>query len=147
MNFYTIRTDCRAILNFWKQSFLSLTGKIQIFKSLIASKPVYIATMKRLPQILNDIQSTHKDFIWDGRRAKIKYFTLIGNYRDGGLKDVGLVSKFTSLNFIWIKKMLDTKNFHPWIAAGGNILRDIGDVNACFPYKGLVEFESSVIFL
>ena len=99
-NFYAIRTDCRAILNLWKQRFLSLAGKIQIFKSLIASKPVYLATMKHL----------HQE-IWDGKQAKIKHCTLIGDYTDGGLKDVDLASKFTSLKFIWIKKMIDTKTF------------------------------------
>ena len=78
-NFYAIRTDCRAILNLWKQRFLSLAGKIQIFKSLIASKPVYLATMKHLPlEILDDLQSMHKDFIWDGKWAKIKHHTLLG---------------------------------------------------------------------
>ena len=110
--------------------FLSLAGKIQIFKSLIASKLVYVATMKHLAQeILDDLQSMHKDFIWDGNRAKIKHCTLIGDYIDGELKDVDLVSKFTSLKFIWIRKMLDTKNFHPWVAAADNILRSVGGVN------------------
>ena len=110
MNFYAIRTHCRAILNLWKQRFLSLAGKIQFFKSLIASKSAYVATMKHLPQeILDDLQSMHKDFICDGKRAKIKHCTLIGNCIDGGLKDVDLVSKFTSLKFIWIRKMLDKK--------------------------------------
>ena len=112
MNLYAIRTDCRSILHLWKQRFLSLAGKIQIFKSLIASKPVYVATMKHLPQeILDDLQSMHKDFIWDGKRAKIKHCTLIGDYIDGGLKHVDLVSKFTSLKFIWIRTILDTKTF------------------------------------
>ena len=77
----------RAILNLWKQRFLSLAEKIQIFKSLIASKPVYLATIKHLPQkILDDLQSMHKDFIWDGKLAKIKHCTLIGDHTDGGLK-------------------------------------------------------------
>ena len=132
MNFYAIRTDCRAILNPWKERFLSLAGKNQIFKSLNASKPVYVATMKHLPhgqEILDDLQSMHKDFICDGKRAKIKHFTLIGDYIDGGLKDVNLVLKFTSLKFIWIRKMLDTKNFHLWVAVADNILRNVGGVN------------------
>ena len=112
MNFYAIRTDCRAVLNLWKQRFLSLAGKLQSFKSLIASKPVYVATMKHLLlENLDNVQPIHKDFIWDGKRAKIKHYTLIVNYIDGGLKDVDLVSKFTSLKFIWIRKMLDTKTF------------------------------------
>ena len=64
MNYYAIRTDCRAILNLWKERLLSLAGKIQIFTSLIASKPVYVTAIKHLLQeILDDLQSIHKDFI------------------------------------------------------------------------------------
>ena len=51
MNFYNLAADCRTILNIWKQRWLSLAGKIQVFKSPIASKPVYIATMKSLPKM------------------------------------------------------------------------------------------------
>ena len=112
MNFNAIRTDRRAILNLWKQRFLSLAGKIQIFKSLLASKPVYVATMKHLPlEILDDLQSMHKDFIWDGKQAKIKCCTLTVDYIHSRLNNVDLVSEFTSLKFIWIRKMPDTKTF------------------------------------
>ena len=122
----------------WLQSnFKPMEAKIFItcqknsdFKSLIASKPVYVATVKHLPQeILDDLQSMHKDFIWDGRQAKIKYCTFIGDYIDGGLKDGDLVSKVTLLKFIWIRKMIDTKNFHSWVAVADNILRNVGGVN------------------
>ena len=54
MNFYNLVTDCRTILNIWKQRWLSLAGKIQVFKSLIALKLVYIATMKSLLQDVLD---------------------------------------------------------------------------------------------
>ena len=37
--------DCLSLLNIWKQRWLSFAGQIQIFKSLIASKPVYVSTM------------------------------------------------------------------------------------------------------
>ena len=106
MNFYAIRTDCRVILNLWKQRLLSLAGKIQIFKSVIASKPVHVATMKHLHQeSLDDLHSMHKDFFWDGKEAKIKHLTLIGDYIDGGLKDVDLISEFTSLKSVWTRKI------------------------------------------
>ena len=36
MNFDQV-TDCRILLNIWKQRWLSLASKIQVFKSLIAS--------------------------------------------------------------------------------------------------------------
>ena len=60
-NFYNLGTDCRTVLNIWKQIWLSLAGQIQVFKSLIASKPVYIATMESLPQhLLGELQRMQK---------------------------------------------------------------------------------------
>ena len=101
MNFYNLVTDCRTLLNIWKKRWLSLVGKIQVFKSLIASKPVYVATMKSLPQdVLDELHRMQKEFIWQGKRAKIKHSTMIGSYEKGGLKDVDLESKFQSLRII-----------------------------------------------
>ena len=115
MNFNQVPTGCRILLNIWKQIWLSLADKIQLYKSLIAaSKPVYIATMKNIPpQFLDNLQVLHIEFIWDGKRPKVKYSTLIGNYEEGGFKDVDLPSKFKSLKIIWIRKFLDENNFIP----------------------------------
>ena len=127
MNFNQVTTDCRILLNIWKQRWLSPAGKIEVFKSVIASKPVYIATMKNIPsQFLDDLQALHKEFIWDSKRPKVKHSTLIGNYEEGGFKDVDLPSKFKSLKIIWIRKFLDENNFHPWIAVAQEILQDLG---------------------
>ena len=116
MNFNQVTTECRILLNIWKQRWLSPAGKIQVL-SLIASKPVYIATMKNIPpQFLDDLQVLHKEFIWDSNRPKVKHSTLIGNYEEGGFTDVDRPSKFKSLKIIWIRKFLDESSFHPWIA-------------------------------
>ena len=48
-NFYNLSSDCRTLLNLWKQRWLSLAGKIQLFKSLVASKPVHVATVISVP--------------------------------------------------------------------------------------------------
>ena len=104
--------------------------EIQTFKSLIASEPVYIATMKGIPQeVLDDLQSIQNEFIWDGKRAKIKHSTLTGKYEEGGFKDVDLQSKFTSCKAIWIRKMVNNMNFHPWVAVANTILKDFGGAN------------------
>ena len=104
MNFYRLIIDSRTLLNTWKQRWLSLAGKIQTFKSLIASKPVYIATKKSTPRfVLEELQALHKDFIWGGRRPKIKHSTLIGSYEKGGFKDIDITSKSKSLKGIWIE--------------------------------------------
>ena len=130
MNFCNLVTDCRTILNIWKQRWLSLEGKIQVFKSLIDSKPVYITTMKSLPQdVLDELQRMQKEFLWQGRRAKIKYSTMIGSYEKGGLNNVDLESKFQSLRIIWVRKILDKANFHPWMTIANILLQDLGGVN------------------
>ena len=56
----------------------------------------------------------------------MKHSTLTGNYEEGGFKDVDLPSKFKSLEIIWIRKLLDENNFHPWIALSQEILHDLG---------------------
>ena len=100
-----------------------LSRKIYTFKFLIAPKPVYIAIMKWISQeVLDDLQSIHNEFIWDGKRAKIKHSTLIGKYEEGGFKDVDLQSKFTSCKAIWTGKMVKNTYFHPWVAVANIIL-------------------------
>ena len=72
MNLYSLTMDCHNILNLWKQRWLSLAGKLQSFKSLIAAKPVHIATMKVLQNnVLDDLQAMHKELIWDSKSLKL----------------------------------------------------------------------------
>ena len=81
-NFYSLILDCRSLLNIWKQRWLSLAGKIQIFKSLVALKPVYVSTVITVPDnVCETLQSLQKDFVWGGKKTKIKHSTLIGDYR------------------------------------------------------------------
>ena len=98
-NFYNLSLDCRTLLNIWKQRWLSLAGKIQVFKSLVASKPVYLATMIPVPQNFCDtLKALHKDFIWSGKKPKIKHSTLIGDYCEGGLEMLISMHSFSHLN-------------------------------------------------
>ena len=88
----------RALLNIWNQPWLSLYGEIQVFKSLIVSKPVFLATMNKVPDdFINALQSLHKKFIWNNKTPKVKHSTLIGDYTHGGLKDIDIRSKLSSL--------------------------------------------------
>ena len=70
-NFYSLSLDCRALLNIWKQRWLSSAEKIQV-----ASKPVYVATIIPVPQKSRDtLKCLHKEFIWNGKKAKIKHLS------------------------------------------------------------------------
>ena len=105
---------------------LSSAGKIQVFKSLVASKPVYVATMIPVPQNFRDIlKSLHREFIWNGKKAKIKHSSLIGEYRDGGLKDVDIDGKILSLKILWVRQLKDS-NFHPRKVLANHLLSPVG---------------------
>ena len=76
-------------------------------------------------QTFNQLNLIQKDFIGRGRRPKIKYSTLIGDYNNGGYKDVDIEFKFESLNIIWIRCLLDS-SFHSWKAIPQCLLPEIG---------------------
>ena len=107
-------TSCKRILGKWKQKWLTVLERIQVFKVFIASKPVYTAIMKTVSQEFSEaLANLQKDFIWVERKQKIKHATPIADYKDGGLKDVDIDSKFESLKFMWIQKLRDGSNHHP----------------------------------
>ena len=113
-NFISTIKKIENVLKVWKMRNLTLYGKIVIFKSLAISKIIYISHMSSVPStIINHLVKTHNDFIWDGKKPKIKHSTLIGNYEDGGLRDIDICSKIKALQLSWLKRLHDN-NFHPW---------------------------------
>ena len=94
---------------------------------MIASTPVYIASIKSVPSyVVDSIQTLHKDFIWNGKKPKIKHTTLISDYTNGGLKDIDINCKLCSLKFSWITRLLDKSKFHSWKVIANEILRPVG---------------------
>ena len=96
-NFLHLTTSMKEVLRIWESRGITLAGRIHIFKSIA---------------LFNLIQ---KDFIWRGPRPNIKHSTLIGDYTNGGYKDVDIESTFESLKIIWIRRLLDS-SFHSWKA-------------------------------
>ena len=76
------------------------------------SKTVYTSTMVSPPKQFTDLlNSIKQNFIWNGRRPKIKHSTPVGGYAEGGYKDVDIQSQLKSLKIIWIRRLLHD-NFH-----------------------------------
>ena len=70
--------------------------------------------MRTIPtQFLNLLNSIQKDRIWNKSRAKIKHYSIMEDYKEGGYKDVYILSKILAMKISWIKRILDD-NFHPW---------------------------------
>ena len=94
-------------------------------KSLVASKSVYVATMMSVPQKFCDtLKSLHKEFIWNGKKAKIKHSSLIGEYSDGGLKDLENDAKIVLLKILRVRQLKDS-NFHPWKVLANHLLSPV----------------------
>ena len=103
-NYYDLAIDCHAPLNIWKQHWLSLASKIQVFKSLVASKPVYAASVVSiLDSFVQEMKSLHKEFIWSNRKPKIKLTALIGDYAEGDLKDIDMELKLLPITISWVR--------------------------------------------
>ena len=125
-NFLNLNTSVKGVLKIQGSRGLTLAGRIQIFKSIALSKLVYIRTMLHpSKQTLDQLILTQKDFNWRARHPKIKHSTLIGDYTNGGYKDVDIESKFESLKIIWIRHLLDC-NFHSWKEIPQCLLSKIG---------------------
>ena len=113
-NFIEVVEKIEKVLSIWRWRNLSLSGKITVFKSLAFSKIIFISYLNDVPvTIIKKIEQIQKDFIWNGKKPKIKHTTLINDYEEGGLKDIDIESKFSSLHMSWIRRLFD-KNFHPW---------------------------------
>ena len=122
-NYVTLLENIQSILNIWSSRELTVGGKILVFKTLGMSKMQYLAQMAHVPRhIIEQLKALHKKFLWNNRSPKVKHSTLIGEYYDGGLKDVDIESKFKALKLTWIKKLYDDSD-HPWKIIPINFLK------------------------
>ena len=87
MNYEEKKEIISKTIENWQFRRLMLLGKIVVIKSLLTSQLVYI--MSPLPtssRHLKDINNLLYQFLWDGKRNKIKQVEMINDYATGGLK-------------------------------------------------------------
>ena len=93
---------------------LTLEGKITVFKSLVISIVIRLLLNTNLHNNTIDLMyKIQKNFIWQGKKAKIKHSTLCNGYENGGLKNVDLRNKITSIQCSWVKRLFED-DFHDW---------------------------------
>ena len=92
---------------------LTIEGKVLVFKSLAVSKIVHLSLITTVPHAIINQLNVKKSFIWNGKNPKIKHSTLSNSYEDGGLKEVDVITKVSSLQCTWIKRLHD-EDFHEW---------------------------------
>lgn len=91
------------LIRLWKARHLTLFGKITIIKSFLVSQLIYNAQMILIPKdIMKQINSRVFQFLWNGKKDKVKRSVLCMKYESGGLKMVELNSLFQSFMLKWI---------------------------------------------
>ena len=86
------------VLNLWRMRNITLEGKIIIFKTLALSKIVYLTLITSFSKVLiEEIQRIQKAFIRNNLNPKIKLETLCNSFEKGGLKNVDINSKKSSM--------------------------------------------------
>ena len=96
-----------ATTKLWKQRGLSLKGKVIILNALVGSLLVYRMQVlhtidKNMVIRLNKII---EDFVWNGRKPKLKLLVLQQSTRQGGMGLFNLILKDKSLKIAWIKRL------------------------------------------
>ena len=99
----------------WQFRRLMLLGKIVVIKSLLASQLVYIMSPLPTPsEHLKDINNLLYQFLWDGKRDKIKCVEMINDYATDRLKMLDIHIFNCALKAKWIQKYLDSSNKGKW---------------------------------
>ena len=95
-----------SVLQVWQKRQLSLLGKILIVNTLAGSMMVYLLQVLPSPnaETLKHFNKLIQDFLWKGKRPKIKLTMLQSNYEQGGVRLVNLVARNASLKIPWIFK-------------------------------------------
>lgn len=101
---------CEKKIANWKKRKLSILGRIVVTKSLILPNSTYIASHTVIPKdSLQKFKTLIYNFIWNGKRDKIKRSTLSTEYKKGGLKMIDIDNFIKSIHIGWITKLFNTE--------------------------------------
>ena len=102
-NYECLIAKVRNTLKAWYNRGLSLVGKIQVVNTLVASLFVYKMTvLPNIPQdIVKRIDNIIREFIWNGKKAKISYKILQNSKKDGVMGLVNLQYRDIALKTTW----------------------------------------------
>ena len=93
---------------------LTIEGRISIFKTLAISKVAHLPLVKDVPSsTIAQLEKVQKKFIWKNGNLNLKHTILCNEYEQGGLKNVDIFSKITSLQCSWVKRLYHD-SFHTW---------------------------------
>ena len=102
------------LLNHWHARGLTLLGKMQVIKTLIIPKFLYIFNLINVKiGDLKKISGIIHHFIWKGP-DRVSRNSLIGNIQEGGLGMIDIFALYKAFKISWIKRYISADCNHPW---------------------------------
>ena len=96
----------------WRRT--NLTQEDKISKTFALSKIVFLAQVLPISnEITTIVQQIQKEFLMNSNNVKIKHETISNDFQNGGLENVDISSKNSSLQCSLVKKLYD-QNSDDW---------------------------------
>ena len=113
-NFSDKINKCKHILNDWNRRRLTLFGRTQIVKTFIISQFLYVSSALYFPETyVKKINDMIFEFIWSGRKPKLKRDVLHLPKCQGGLNVPNFQNMLKIAQIKWIKLFIET-DIRPW---------------------------------
>lgn len=104
LNFNARLKKCRNILNQWKARNLTLFGKAQVIKTFIISQFLYTTSAIHMPEkFIKELEDLMFDFIWSGRKPKLKRSLIKQTLLNGGLGVPDIKHMIMTNRINWLK--------------------------------------------
>lgn len=125
LNFSATFKKMKMIINSWSNRILTLSGKVLLVNSLIASLFVY--KLQVLPTLHNDYRNRYVQlvlqFLWGDKKPKIPFDILTKSRECGGLRLADLSLRDASLKAQWVRIIKDNDFF---FSVADNVLGNYG---------------------
>lgn len=106
-NFKPKLQQIRSTCNSWSLRNISLKGKVTIVNSLLVSLLQFPSSVTFTPpQVYDEYRRLITDFIWNGKKPKVAYNTLILPIPQGGLGLMDLRTRVKVSSIQWIRRLL-----------------------------------------
>lgn len=135
-NFKPQLNKIKSICDSWNMRNVSIKGKVTIVNSLLISLLQYQCSSIFTPaKVYKEYKNIITNFIWNGKKPKISYQTLILPTKQGGLNLMDLTTRVKVSTLQWIRRLV--KNDESNAAASLRQLLGTQDLKTFLSYKRL----------
>ena len=115
MNTYDKYLETQILFNCWAKRSTTPIGKVAVLKSLILSKLIYLWIMLPNPpdDLINKLQKKCFEFVWEGKRDKIKRSVATYHTKSGGINVPDIKAYIQALKLAWVKRLFN-ENAAKW---------------------------------